>query len=262
MRLFPIIVYSAAGLLLAFLLLPFAALLSRASPASLAVRLTDPEIREALVLSAITSLAATAIVVVLGTPVAWVLATRRFPGRNAIEMLVQLPMVLTPTVAGFAMLLAFGRAGVTGRAFEALGVSIPFTTLGVVLAQVFMAAPFYIMPARAGFVSVDPRLIEVAATLRAGPATRFFRVVLPLARPALFAGSAMACARALGEFGATITFAGNLPGVTQTMPLAVYVALHSDLDAALAMSVVLLGLSIVLLLGFRVATQRAPNALD
>jgi molybdate transport system permease protein len=260
--LFRILAYAAAGLLIVFLSLPFAALILGVSPARLAEGLGQPAIREALALSFVTSLSATALVVVLGTPLAWLLATHRFPGRNALETLVQLPMVLPPTVAGFALLVAFGRAGLAGHALQAFGVALPFTTVGVVVAQAFMAAPFYIMPARAGFQSIDPRLLEVAATLRAGPATRFFRVMLPIAGPALLAGAAMACARALGEFGATITFAGNLPGVTQTMPLAVYVALESDLDAALALSIVLLALSIVLLFGLRFATRRAPHALD
>jgi molybdate transport system permease protein len=162
-------------------------------------------------------------------------------------------MVLPPTVAGFALLMAFGRTGLAGRTLQAFGVSLPFTTAGVVLAQVFMAMPFFVGPARAGLLAVEKRYLDAAATLRAGEAFTFFRVMLPLAMPALLAGVSMAGARALGEFGATITFAGNLPGTTQTMPLAVYVALQSDLDAAVVMSVLLLLMAFGLLLGLRSA---------
>jgi molybdate transport system permease protein len=162
-------------------------------------------------------------------------------------------MVLPPTVAGFALLLAFGRAGLAGRSLAAFGITLPFTTAGVVIAQVFMAVPFFVGPARAGFAGVDRRLLDAATTLRATEAFTFFRVVLPLAMPSLVAGVAMSCARALGEFGATITFAGNLQGTTQTMPLAVYVALQSDLDAALVLSVLLLLMAFGLLLGLRSA---------
>jgi molybdate transport system permease protein len=161
--------------------------------------------------------------------------------------------VLPPTVAGFALLMAFGRAGLAGGALGAFGVTLPFTTAGVVLAQVFMSVPFFVGPARAGFAAVDGRLLDAAATLRASETFTFFRVVLPLAAPSLLAGVAMSGARALGEFGATITFAGNLPGTTQTMPLAVYVALQSDLDAAVVLSVLLLVMAFGLLLGLRSA---------
>jgi len=154
--------------------------------------------------------------------------------------------------------MAFGRMGFAGRALSAFGVSMPFTTLGVVAAQVFMAAPFFVGAARAGFAGVDRRLLDVAATLRATEAYTFTRVVLPLARPALIAGMAMSGARALGEFGATITFAGNLPGRTQTMPLAVYVALQSDLDTAVLLSVLLLLVSFALLLALRSAPAGVP----
>jgi molybdate transport system permease protein len=243
----------ASALLLLFLALPFVALLARVTPAEFFARLGDRAVLDALRLSLVTSLAATAVVVVLGTPLAWLLATREFPGKRLIEVLVDLPMVLPPTVAGFALLMAFGRMGLVGRGLSAFGVELPFTTLGVAVAQVFMAAPFFIAPARAGFAGVDRRLLEAAATLRASESHAFLRVMLPLARPALIAGTAMSGARALGEFGATITFAGNLPGTTQTMPLAVYVALQSDLDAAVTLSVLLLLMSFGLLFGLRAA---------
>ena len=243
----------AAGLLAFFLLLPLVALFLSVPLSQLLGRLGEPVVLDALRLSLLTSVIATVIVVLLGLPMAWVLATRQFPGKRVVEVLVDLPMVLPPTVAGFALLMAFGRTGLAGRTLDAFGVSLPFTTAGVVVAQVFMAMPFFVGPARAGLLGVERRYLEAAATLRAGEGFTFFRVMLPLALPALSAGVAMAGARALGEFGATITFAGNLPGTTQTMPLAVYVALQSDLDAAVVMSVLLLLMAFGLLLGLRSA---------
>ena len=246
-------VVAATVVLVAFLALPFVALLLRVSPAQLVARLGEPVVRDALRLSLVTSGAATLVVIVLGLPVAYLLATREFFGKRVVEVLVDLPMVLPPTVAGFALLMAFGRMGLAGRSLSALGITLPFTTVGVVVAQVFMAVPFFVGPARAGFAGVDRRLLDAAATLRASESFTFFRVVLPLAAPSLVAGIAMSCARALGEFGATITFAGNLQGTTQTMPLAVYVALQSDLDAAVVLSVLLLVMAFGLLLGLRSA---------
>ena len=249
---------AGALVLLLFLALPLLAVLLRADPREVIARLGDRQVLDALRVSLFTALAATAVVVVLGTPLAYLLATRRFAGRGLIELLVDLPMVIPPTVAGFALLLAFGRMGLAGHALEALGVRLPFTTLGVIVAQVFMAAPFYVGAARAGFAGVDRRLLEAAATLRASESFAFARVALPLARPSLLAGAAMSAARALGEFGATITFAGNLPGRTQTLPLAVYVALQSDLDAAITLSVLLLLMAGALLLALRLSPAALP----
>ena len=246
-------VIAASVMLVTFLALPFVALVLRVSPGQLFARLGDPMVRDALRLSLVTSAAATLVVIVLGLPVAYLLATREFFGKRVVEVLVDLPMVLPPTVAGFALLMAFGRMGLAGRSLSALGITLPFTTVGVVIAQVFMAVPFFVGPARAGFAGVDRRLLDAAATLRATERFTFFRVVLPLAAPSLVAGIAMSCARALGEFGATITFAGNLQGTTQTMPLAVYVALQSDLDSAVVLSVLLLVMAFGLLLGLRSA---------
>lgn len=247
------VVVAAAVVLVAFLALPFVALLLRVSPMQLVARLGERVVLDALLLSLVTSAAATAIVVLLGIPVAYLLATRDFFGKRVVEVLIDLPMVLPPTVAGFALLMAFGRAGLAGRSLSALGITIPFTTAAVVIAQVFMAVPFLVGPARAGFAGVDRRLLDAAATLRASESFTFFRVMLPLAMPSILAGIAMSCARALGEFGATITFAGNYPGTTQTMPLAVYIALQSDLDTAVVLSVLLLIMSFGLLLGLRSA---------
>jgi molybdate transport system permease protein len=244
--------FAVAGLVL-LLGLPLASVLVRVPPAELLSRMSEPALLEALRLSLVSSAAATGLVVALGLPVAYLLATRAFPGKRLMEVLIDLPMVLPPTVAGLALLLAFGRNGLAGRSLALVGLSIPFSTLAVVLAQAFIAAPFFISAARAGLSGVDPRYLDAAATLRASPARTLVRVMLPLALPSMLAGAAMSWARALGEFGATITFAGNLPGVTQTMPLAVYVALQRDVDAAVAMSVVLLALAVGVLMSVRLA---------
>jgi molybdate transport system permease protein len=206
---------------------------------------------DALRLSLVTSTSATALVMLLGLPVAYLLATRDFPGKRLLEVLLELPMVLPPTVAGVGLLVAFGRTGLAGGVLNWLGVTLPFTTMGVVVAQAFVAAPFFVGASRAGLSRVERRYLDAAATLRAAPARAFARVMLPLALPSILAGVAMSWARALGEFGATITFAGNMPGVTQTMPLAVYLALQTDLEAALALSVLLLAASIAVLLTLR-----------
>ena len=246
-------VWTLGALLVVFLALPFVALMLRITPADVLARLGSTEVLEALRLSLLTSLVATTAVALLGIPAAWLLATREFPGKRVVEVLVDLPMVLPPTVAGFALLMAFGRAGLAGRALGAFGITLPFTTAGVIMAQVFMGVPFMIGPSRASFAALDPKLLDAAATLGAREAFTFFRVALPLALPGILAGVAMSAARALGEFGATITFAGNLPGSTQTMPLAVYGAMQSDLDGAVALSVLLLLMAFGLLLGLRAA---------
>ena len=246
-----LLVAASAAALLVLLGLPIAAMVLRVPPAALWSRLHDPLVLEALRLSIVTSVAATAAIVALGLPMAYLLATRDFPGRRIVEILIDLPLVLPPTVAGVALLAAFGRAGLAGGALQAAGITLPFTTLGVVVAQTFVAIPFFIGAARSGLADVDRRYLDMAATLRSTPGRTFFRVMLPLAFPALLSGAAMSWARALGEFGATITFAGNLPGVSQTMPLAVYLALQSDLEAALTLSVLLLGVALVVLVVVR-----------
>jgi molybdate transport system permease protein len=241
----------AAGVLVGLLALPPLALVLRVSPGRLLSRLAEPSVLEALRLSLATSAIATAAVVGFGVPLAYFLVSRRVRFRRLIEALVDLPMVLPPTVAGAGLLFAFGRAGLLGGAFQAFGITIPFTTAAVVLAQIFVAAPFFVSAFVAGLREVEPRYLEVASTLRAPPDYVFRRVLLPLSLPSFLAGAGMAWARALGEFGATITFAGNLPGVTRTLPLAVYTALQSDLDAAVTLAVVLLAVSFVVLLGLR-----------
>lgn len=245
-----------AGLLVVLLALPLVGLVTRIAPGTLIARLREPMVLDALRLSLLTSAAATALIVVLGLPVAYLLTTRDFPGKRVVELLVDLPMVLPPTVAGVGLLTAFGRAGLAGGVLQFAGVTLPFTTLGVVVAQTFVAAPFFIRATRAGLSEVDRRYLDAAATLRTPPYEVFLRVMLPLALPSVLAGAAMGWARALGEFGATITFAGNMPGVTQTMPLAVYIALQTDLEAAIALSVLLLLVSVAVLLAVRLLPLR------
>jgi molybdate transport system permease protein len=250
----------AAGLFLALLCLPLLSLFLRVAPQALLRRLATPLVAQALWLSLRTSVLATAAVALLGLPIAYVLAAREFPGKRVLAVLVDLPMVLPPTVAGVGLLLAFGRLGLVGRLLAPLGVSIPFTELAVVLAQMFVAGPFFINAARAGLEAVEPRYLQAATTLGASTAYTFFRVMVPLCLPALVSGAAMTWARALGEFGATITFAGNFPGRTQTMPLAVYVALQGDLDAAVALSVLLVVVAFTLLFALRaLPAARAPR---
>ncbi len=241
----------AIALTVALLTFPVAALLLRVPISELARRVASPLVANALWLSVATSVGTTALVAVLGLPVAYVLATRRFRGKRGLETLIDLPMVLPPTVAGVCLLLAFGRTGLVGQLLAPFGVTIPFTTVAVILAQAFVAGPFFINAARAGLEAVDPQYVNAAATLRAPPAYTFLHVQLPLSLPAIVAGAAMTFARALGEFGATITFAGNLPGVTQTMPLAVYIALQTDLEAAITLSAILLVVSFALLFALR-----------
>lgn len=240
-------------MLLVLLVLPLLSLLLRVPATSLLADLRLPIVREALKLSLLTSVVSTVAVGVLGLPVAYVLASRSFTGKRFVEVLVELPMVLPPTVAGLGLLLAFGRAGLAGGVLRAVGVTLPFTTLAVMVAQVFVATPFFISAATAGLREVEPRYRDVAATLRASPLYTFWRVLLPLALPSVVAGAAMGWARALGEFGATIMFAGNLMGRTQTMPLAVYTVMETDLPAAVTLAVVLLVLSFTVLAGLRVA---------
>jgi len=248
---------AAVGALLCLFVLPLLALLIRVPPLDLLRRLGQPVVLDAVRLSLITTACATTLVVVLGLPVAYLLSMRSFPGKRVLEALVDLPMVLPPTVAGVGLLLAFGRAGLAGRVLAVAGISLPFTTAAVVLAQAFVAAPFFITTAAAGLREVEQRYLDAAATLRAGPGFALRHVLLPLSLPSLLAGAAMTWARALGEFGATITFAGNLPGRTQTMPLAVYIALQTDLDASVTLSVLLVLVSFSVLVLLRWAPERA-----
>ncbi|MFG2886546.1 ABC transporter permease [Streptomyces sp. NPDC048297] len=237
---------------LAFLLLPLLALLLRAPWRSLPDQLTSTEVWQALQLSLVTATAATAVSLVLGVPLAWLLARTEFPGRGLVRALVTLPLVLPPVVGGVALLLALGRNGVVGQWLDAwFGITLPFTTTGVVIAEAFVAMPFLVISVEGTLRAADPRFEEAATTLGASRFTAFRRVTLPLIAPGIAAGAVLAWARALGEFGATITFAGNFPGRTQTMPLAVYLALQNDPEAAIALSLILLAVSIAVLAGLR-----------
>lgn len=235
------------SLLVGLLALPLAALLWRAAVAGLMANILAPTALAALRLSLITSTLCVLAAVLTGTPLAYALARWSFRGRAWIELLIDLPVVLPPSVAGLALLMAFGRRGLLGDWFTALGVSLPFTTAAVVVAQLFVAAPFYVRAARLGFAAVDPQLEEAAYTEGANQWQLFRHVMLPLAGRAIAAGLVLCWARALGEFGATILFAGNFVGRTQTMPLAIYLGLERDLGVALVLSALLLVVSFALL---------------
>ncbi len=237
---------------LAFLVLPLAGLLVRAPWTTLPQRLTEPGVLAALRLSLLTATLATVLCLLLGVPLAWVLARTRFPGRRLVRALVTVPLVLPPVVGGVALLLVFGRRGLVGGWLDrTFGVTLPFTTAGVVLAEAFVAMPFLIIAVEGALRGADARYEEAAATLGATRWTAFRRVTLPLVAPGIAAGAVLCWARALGEFGATITFAGNFPGRTQTMPLAIYLALEQDPYAAIVLSLILLAVSVVILASLR-----------
>ncbi|MDX3073369.1 ABC transporter permease [Streptomyces sp. NPDC088354] len=237
---------------LAFLALPLAGLLVRTPWSDLPHQLTSPGVWQALRLSLVCATSATAVTLVLGVPLAWLLARTEFPGRRMVRALVTLPLVLPPVVGGVALLLALGRNGIAGRYLDQwFGLTLPFTTTGVIVAEAFVAMPFLVISVEGTLRAADPRYEEAATTLGASRFTAFRRVTLPLIAPGIAAGAVLAWARALGEFGATITFAGNFPGRTQTMPLAVYLALQSDPAAAIALSLVLLVVSVAVLAGLR-----------
>jgi molybdate transport system permease protein len=247
------VVYAMAAVALGFLVLPVAAIFLRVPPGQLLHQLGRPLVTDALVVSLKTSAIAQALILVFGTPLAWLLASRRFRGRALAITLVELPLVLPPAVAGLGLLAAFGRT--TGL----LHTSIPFTQTAVVVAVAFVSSPLFVRQAIAAFEAVDPSLIAASRTLGAGPGRTFFRVVLPLARNGLAAGEALAFARGLGEFGATIMFAGSLQGVTQTLPLAIYSAFALDFDTALAMGALLVAISAALLLFLKLVLAWRPS---
>lgn len=233
--------------MLLFVLLPLLSLLIRTRPMTLVDNLLDSTVMQAVGLSLISSTLATLLAVVVGTPLAYLLARCHFRGRSLIETLTELPMVLPPAVAGVALLMAFGRQGVVGSYLSSLGVDIAFSQTAVILAQLFVAAPFYVKSAITGLSRIEQEVEQAAAIDGARPLGVFWHVTLPLAWPALFGGAVMTWARALGEFGATIIFAGNFPGRTQTMPLAIYIGFEIELDMALTLAVILLTTSFVVL---------------
>lgn len=234
--------------LLFFLVLPLLALFLRVSPRDLLANLAQPQVLQAITLSLTTTLASTILIILFGTPVAYALAKQRVPFQRVVDTLIDLPTVLPPAVAGVALLMAFGRRGLFGAWLAGLGLDIAFTTTAVILAQIFIAAPFFIKAATIGFANIDIEL-EQAASLDGADGWQVFRyVIIPLSWSALLGGSVMSWARALGEFGATIIFAGNFPGRTQTMPLAIYIGFQVDLDMALTLSVILVGFSFLALM--------------
>ena len=249
-----------ALLFVVFVSLPIVALVWRAlDSGQLFDNLTSEIVLDAMRLSAITSSITLLLAIVFGTPVAYLLARRDFPGKAMVDVLIDIPLVLPPTVAGVALLVAFGRRGILGAQLDSWGIDVAFTTLAVILAQLFVSAPFYIRTAKAGFESVDPQYEGVAATLGASPLRIFSRIVLPLSWPSLVAGAILCWARALSELGATLVFAGNFPERTQTMPLAIIGVFDSgsSVDVAIALSVILVAAAAVMLVLLRLVARPA-----
>jgi molybdate transport system permease protein len=247
---------TALAVALVFLTLPLVAIFVDVGPGELVQSLGEPAAAEALWLTVRTSVIAILIIVLVGSPAAYLLATRSFRGRAAVVTLVELPLVLPPAVAGIALLAALGPQGLLGGMVAGTGVELVFETAGVVVALTFVAAPFFLSQAQAAFSAVDRTLIDASRTLGAGEAATFLRVVVPAALPGLASGLALAWGRALGEFGATLIFAGSLAGVTRTAPLAIYAFLATDLSAALALAAVLVAVSGALLLSIKLTAGR------
>jgi len=255
MRWFPAVLALALAATLTFLTLPIVAIFVNSSPADLLDSLGDQGARDALWLSLRTTAAALAIIVVVGTPAAYLLATRTFRGKALVVTLVELPLVLPPAVAGVALLAAVGPEGLLGGAVDAAGIQLTLATAGVVVALTFVASPFYVRQAMAAFASVDRTLLDASRTLGASEARGFVRVMIPTAMPGLVAGGALALGRALGEFGATLMFAGSFQGITQTVPLEIYNRLGTDFDGALALSAVLVAVSVAILLAVKLVPR-------
>lgn len=248
----PVPLAAAATIALAVLLVPVASLLIRAPWSDLPDQIGSSAVLDALRLSLVSATLAAALSLILGVPLAWMLARVQFRGRSLVRALVTVPLVLPPVVGGIALLMAFGRNGVVGKpAYDLFGLTIPFTTTAVVLAQTFVALPFLIISVEGALRSADARYDEVAATLGATRWTTFRTVTLPMTLPGVVSGLVLAWSRALGEFGATVTFAGNFPGTTRTMPLAIYTARQAEPETALVLSVVLLGISVAVLVALR-----------
>ena len=254
----PVSVGVLAGIALLLVLLPVAGLLFTSSPRRLMEGLSNPLVGPAIRLSLGTTLTSLVLVVVCGTPLAWLLAQRPSRGARLVETVMQLPVVLPPAVAGVALLLAFGRQGLLGGTLSAFGIGLPFSRAAVILAQFFVAMPFYLQAAVAAFRHLDPDHVLVARTLGASPARVFFTIAVPIAWPGLAGGAALSWARALGEFGATLMFAGNLTGRTQTVPLAIYTALEVDLATAQSLSIVMLAVAFALLVAIRAGARSKP----
>jgi molybdate transport system permease protein len=248
---FGFLLFVALSVVLAFLTLPIVAIFVDTSPADLLSSLGEPNARDALWLSLKTSLAALAIIVVVGTPAAYLLATRAFRGRSIVVTLIELPLVLPPAVAGIALLASFGPKGIFGSALDDAGIELVLQTAGVIVALTFVAAPFYLRQTQEAFAAVDRNLVDAARTLGASEAKAFIRVAVPCAGQGITSGLALAWGRALGEFGATLMFAGSFPGITQTVPLAIFAQFSNDFTSALALSGVLVLVSAALLLSVK-----------
>jgi molybdate transport system permease protein len=248
---FGALLFASLCIALAFLTLPIIAVFVDTSPEELVASLGEPEALDALWLSLRTSLAALAIIVAVGTPAAYLLATRSFRGRALVMTLIELPLVLPPAVAGIALLAAFGPKGLFGGALEEANVELVLQTAGVVVALTFVASPFYVRQAMAAFAAVDRTLLDASRTLGASEARGFLQIMIPVAMPGLAAGTALALGRALGEFGATLMFAGSFQGITQTVPLAIYDRFSTNFDSALALSAVLVAISAAILLSVK-----------
>ncbi len=250
-------VVGCAAALLAFIAIPLIGLVLHAGPRELAAVFSVPALT-ALRLSVLTTTVALAITLALGTPLAYVLARAEFPGRSVVDALIDLPIVIPPAVAGLALLLAFGRYGTFGPLLRFAGIQLSFSTAAVVMAQIFVASPFYVRAARGGLATVDRQLEAASQTLGMGPLRTFAFVTVPLAAPSLIGGALLCWARALGEFGATIMFAGNLTGISQTLPLAVYLNLENgDVAIATALAIVLIAVSVAVIALVRLAERRA-----
>ncbi|MGH3133458.1 MAG: ABC transporter permease [Gaiellaceae bacterium] len=253
-RLFTAALALATAIALVFLLLPLVAIFLRVPPGELLAQLGSEVAIDAIVVTLKTNAIAQALILVVGTPAAYLIASRRFRGRVLVVTLVELPLVLPPAVAGIALLAAFGRLGLLGSTFDVLGVSIGFTQTAVVLAVAYVASPFYLRQAIASFEALDHALLDASRTLGAGPARTFFRIALPLASKGLAAGAALSFARGIGEFGATIMFAGSLQGVTQTLSLAIYAQFDLNFDIALALGALLVLVSAAILVTTKLIT--------
>jgi molybdate transport system permease protein len=245
--------------LLAFFLIPIAVLFIQTTPTRILLSLSDPQVYQALSVSLKTTLISLCLILILGTPLAFLIGRYRFRSKNLVETLVDLPTVLPPSVAGLALLLAFGRNGVFGSLFSHWGISIAFTQAAVILAQIFIAAPYYIRAASVGFGSIDKEYLQAAELDGADHWDIFRYIILPMSQYALISGGLLSWARALGEFGATILFAGNFVGRTQTMPLAIYLGFESNLDLAKTLSIILVGISFCSLLIIRYITSKTST---
>jgi molybdate transport system permease protein len=245
----------AAGVALAFLALPLIALFAEVPLRSVPDLLRDPAVRDAIAVTLRTNVIANALIIVVGTPVAFLLATKRFRGRVLAITLVELPLVMPPAVAGIALLAAFGAGGLLGKPLGEAGIVLPFTEWAVVMAVTFVASPFYVRQAISAFESVDPLLVDAARTLGSSPARTFLRISLPLAAAGLLAGWVLAFARGVGEFGATIVFAGNVRGETQTLTLGIYEQLDANFDIALSIGILLVLLSATVLLSYKLLSS-------